>query len=252
MDTAATSPHSGSSSDISRTGSLPVALWKGLTGWFADIWRLCVEAGRHTRKHWRLWVLAAFSVAVFCVMVWPHDGVVLAEVRGWSDGELRDAARGISFWGDFLTWTVPMCVLLAVLGWVFRKPRWRHAAMACLLAAIMAGATANAFRFTLGRPRPAAELPDGFYGLQKRAKYHGFPSGHAATAFGTATALAVALPPVGIPCLVIAGAVGWSRMELRRHYVTDIMVGGFLGILCGVSLGRAARRRTHATAAVTA
>ncbi|NJK92377.1 MAG: phosphatase PAP2 family protein [Blastochloris sp.] len=76
----------------------------------------------------------------------------------------------------------------------------------------------------------------------KRAKYHGFPSGHAATAFGTATALAVYYPPVGIPVLAGAGLVGWSRMKLDRHFPNDIVVGGLIGIVYGLLLGSAARK----------
>ena len=63
--------------------------------------------------------------------------------------------------------------------------------------------------------------------------------------FGTATALAVAAPAVGIPALAGAALVGWSRMYVREHYLTDVIVGASIGTFFGLAFGMAARRRKN-------
>lgn len=63
-----------------------------------------------------------------------------------------------------------------------------------------------------------------------------FPSGHAATAFALATVFSyeyrehIAVP---ITAYSIASLVAASRMSARRHWVSDIFVGGSVGFLIG-------------------
>jgi membrane-associated phospholipid phosphatase len=71
-----------------------------------------------------------------------------------------------------------------------------------------------------------------------------FPSGHSASAFAVATVFAyeyrhhIAVPLVAYS---LAGAVASSRLSARRHWVSDIVVGGSLGFL----IGRATYKRNH-------
>lgn len=62
---------------------------------------------------------------------------------------------------------------------------------------------------------------------------HGFPSGHAAIAFGTATAMADVFPRQ--KWLLYAGAalVGWSRVESGAHSWGDVLGGAALGFGAG-------------------
>lgn len=216
------------------------------------------------------------ALGVFLVLlviagaVGGHFDQVIAASALDGDHPGKRLAEWFSYWGDFLPGTVPLVLILLALGLGLKRPAWRRAALAALLAAVLAGGCVSTFRLTLGRPRPygtAAEaesrlgrlpqpwlsfhrpvvpghLPDGFYGPQRPAMFQGFPSGHAATSVATAAALAVALPPVGIPVCAIAAAVCWSRYDLRRHYFSDIFVGGFVGLVVGIRFGRAARHLT--------
>ena len=59
-----------------------------------------------------------------------------------------------------------------------------------------------------------------------------FPSGHSATAFAAATAVAVLCPRLRPFALAIAAAVALSRVYLRVHFPLDVVAGALLG--CGV------------------
>jgi len=117
--------------------------------------------------------------------------------------------------------------------------------MVCFLGATLAGLFDDLFRLTMGRPRPETHLADGFYGFTNamHGTYQSFPSGHAATTFGTAAALLVCDLPLGIVTTIYALAVVWARMELNRHYPTDIIVGAGIGISFGLMVGYGAKLR---------
>ncbi len=61
-----------------------------------------------------------------------------------------------------------------------------------------------------------------------------FPSGHSASAAAFATGVAIEAPLVGAVVAPLAAAVGYSRMHVRAHWLSDV-VGGF-AIGAGVGL----------------
>jgi undecaprenyl-diphosphatase len=185
-------------------------------------------------------VLAIITVLI--VSLWSQDA---AFIRDWAtpqqDGPLQ-IARRISFWGDYPTGILLSCLLLWLAGFVLNQTNWRQLALACLLGSALAGLNANLISFNVGRPRPSAEMTDGFYGFHTTMKYRSFPSGHAATGFGMATVLAVACPPLALPAGTTALAICWSRLYLHRHYVTDLILGSTLGLIWGGAVGLTYRR----------
>ena len=103
-----------------------------------------------------------------------------------------------------------------------------------------------------GRARPPVEEPS-LSALTAIPGNPSFPSGHSATAFAAATAVAVLCPRLRPAALVIAAAVALSRVYLRVHFPLDVIAGGLigaaLGALCGVVALRLVRGRLAAPAA---
>ena len=58
-----------------------------------------------------------------------------------------------------------------------------------------------------------------------------FPSGHTIASFEAATVLLINSPAMGIPAMILAVLIAFSRMYLYVHYPTDVIFSVFAGIL---------------------
>ncbi len=182
------------------------------------------------------------------VLIWPHDRQLLETVHRLSYGHqalAREIAWYLSTWGDYLTYNVPFALAVWLYGVATKSSAWRRAAIIYFLGATLAGLFDDFFRLTLGRPRPDAMKPDGFYGIAyaMRGGFQSFPSGHAASVFGAAVALLVTEFPLGLVTTVFAIGVVWARMELDRHYPSDVVVGSVIGIYFGLLVGLGAKKK---------
>ncbi len=83
------------------------------------------------------------------------------------------------------------------------------------------------------RERPCNHLADEEQ-LIHRPKYYSFPSGHTSASF-CVVAVALFKCPwwVVLIILFIAVMIATSRVYLRVHYLSDVVVGAILGLLCG-------------------
>lgn len=70
-----------------------------------------------------------------------------------------------------------------------------------------------------------------------------FPAGHAATAFAGATLLSAVAPKAAPLLLVVAAAIGFSRVYVGVHYPTDVLAGAVIGVAVGAAAVLVLRRR---------
>jgi membrane-associated phospholipid phosphatase len=82
------------------------------------------------------------------------------------------------------------------------------------------------------RPRPDKTTYKSWIG---RLDASSFPSMHAMRVFGLATILSINFPKPEIIILstLIALSVSVSRLIMKRHHISDVIVGGILGVLIG-------------------
>jgi undecaprenyl-diphosphatase len=59
-----------------------------------------------------------------------------------------------------------------------------------------------------------------------------FPSGHTASSVACARILSAINPFVAFVAYVYAFLMGCSRVYLKTHYVTDVVAGGIIGVIC--------------------
>jgi len=67
---------------------------------------------------------------------------------------------------------------------------------------------------------------------------HSFPSGHTVTAFSTAVLITYWCKNKfwGLPLLIVAIMVGYSRMYLSEHFFEDVTAGSMIGVITTVFL----------------
>src|SRR5436309_15187025 len=78
------------------------------------------------------------------------------------------------------------------------------------------------------RPSVKSELRWG--GPRFSTKYHAFPSGHVAASTAFFGVLIFARRRVGLACLPIPILIGFSRMYIGAHYLSDVVCAAVLGI----------------------
>ena len=132
-------------------------------------------------------------------------------------------------------------VWLALLGAiaVFGKRTGRAVALAGLFALVLGHVASDALKELTVRPRPLASVLDARL-LVSMPRSYAFPSGHATSAFSTATGVVLVarwslkrVPLWGWGMLVLAAAISYSRVYVGVHYPTDVLAGASLGIACG-------------------
>ena len=139
----------------------------------------------------------------------------------------------------FLDTTMPLITALGNGGifWIAVSavfllfPKYRRAGLAMGMALLMGLVVCN---LTL-KQLCARIRPYDFYGQAMQllvATPHdfSFPSGHTIASFEAATALAIHNKKLGIPALILAGLIAFSRLYLYVHYPTDVLVSIGLGI----------------------
>lgn len=111
----------------------------------------------------------------------------------------------------------------------------RRLPLAFLAAAVAVGAASLAvdvLKQVFDRERPPIADP-GLGSLVSIPGNPSFPSGHSATAFAAATAVAVLSPRLRPVALGIAVAVALSRVYLRVHFPLDVVAGALVGVAVG-------------------
>jgi membrane-associated phospholipid phosphatase len=138
----------------------------------------------------------------------------------WGSEETFESGQIV---GSFLAQSGGAVATYAV-GRLTRSPRVAQFGSELFRAQVLTQATVQAVKFAAGRQRP-----DG--------TSQSFPSGHSAAAFATATVIHHEFGwKAGIPAFAVAGFVASSRVQMRRHYISDVIAGATVGILAGRSV----------------
>ena len=190
-------------------------------------------------KRWRLVVAGAFILEL-AAFLFDH------ELSVWATSLppiIRSTLAEITPYGESDWILYPSGVLLAVTALLARFHPWKLMRtllweFAGLWAFIFIGVGLPSLVSTivkrLGRPRPMHYDTDGLFGLHPNWfdwTYQSFPSGHATTAFALAACVGFVSERWFYPSLVLAAAIGLSRITEGVHYPSDVIAGAILGLL---------------------
>ncbi len=127
-----------------------------------------------------------------------------------------------------LIWLV-WCALLFFFG----KAQGKQVAVITLVALVFSYLLCQEWiKALVARPRPFVGLEDIIILVPPEQSYS-FPSGHTATSFACAYVIAKLWPTQKWLPVVIALAIGFSRIYVGVHYPTDVLFGALFGIICG-------------------
>lgn len=134
----------------------------------------------------------------------------------------------ITMFGDAGIFWIACSVALMI----FPKTRKTGAAMglALLMGLLLCNLT---LKLLIRRPRPYVFFAHITAYLSNGESDFSFPSGHTIASFEAATALLLGNKKLGIPAMVLAVLIAFSRLYLCVHYPTDVLASVVLGIGLG-------------------
>ena len=163
------------------------------------------------------------------------DGEILLLIQRYLRTDmLTPFMKSVTFLGNGgWFWILCAVVLLAV-------PKTRKTGYAAALSLIFGAIVTNLLlKNIVARPRPFAEI-EALIPMITKPKDFSFPSGHTTASFAVALVMLRMLPKkFGIPAVVLAALVAFSRLYLGVHYPTDVLAGalvGWLSALCAMKL----------------
>ena len=131
-------------------------------------------------------------------------------------------------------------------GRLARQPGWSRGVLHVAAAYVAGNAVVSVLKPAVGRQRPyVAGHPDRFRPFSGSGDWHSFPSAHAIHAFSLAAAVAEEAhrPWASALGYGAASVVGWSRVYVDQHWVSDVVGGGVLGVVAAKATVRWLHRR---------
>jgi undecaprenyl-diphosphatase len=161
-----------------------------------------------------------------------YDEALLVAITRRQLPRLTWVMKALTRLGDAESWVLMGFAVLTTAG--------PQAALRLSVGALGATIPAHILKRVLRRKRPTITIP-GWVALDADPDAFSFPSGHTATSFGVALTLLACHSVLAGPALVLATAIGLSRVYLGAHYPLDVMAGALLGgfgaLVCRLLLG---------------
>jgi len=129
-------------------------------------------------------------------------------------------------------------LLLAGIAWWRGSKRWTRVFLAMLIALAIAGLVGRVIKISTARARPSVKIEQVLNRSRFSSKFHAFPSGHVAASTAFFGVLFFANRRVGLACLPIPILIGFSRMYVNAHYLSDVVFAAILGVLCALLTAR--------------
>lgn len=127
-------------------------------------------------------------------------------------------------------WLYPILSAVLMFAAIERPLRFLLSAAVSL---VFAFALYPLLKSAIGRARPCDYAPSLLQSVSPLDEYS-CPSGHAMTAAAYAVTMVFAWPAAMPLALALCAVMGWSRVAMGHHYVSDVVAGTLLGISIAV------------------
>ena len=135
----------------------------------------------------------------------------------------------VAFAANYAIWVLPLALVIVWFRSDMPGDRRREAILVGFIAAGLAFGLGLGLERTLARPRPFVEL--GFQPLFPHAADSSFPSDHTLVGVALVGPLLGAARRLGSVLILIALAIGFTRVAAGVHYPSDILGSAVLGLV---------------------
>jgi membrane-associated phospholipid phosphatase len=179
------------------------------------------------------WLIGIVIAAIAIAAAFHFDDTVRDFIAQHQSRVMRNFMRNVSLFGDWPS-HLALGLLLLVIAWRRHSKKWMRIFLSMLLAMAIAGVTSTVIKRTVPRARPSVKSELRWGGPRFSTKYHAFPSGHVVASTAFFGVLIFARRRVGLACLPVPIVIGFSRMYLGAHYLSDVVCAAVLGIVCAL------------------
>jgi len=179
------------------------------------------------------WSIGLAIAAVAIGTAFYLDDTVWHFIMQHQNRAVRGFMHNVSRFGDWPS-HVALGLLLLGIAWWRGSKKWMRILLSMLLAMVIAGIAGHVIKRTVPRARPSVKSELRWGGPRFSTKYHAFPSGHVAASTAFFGVLIFARRRIGLACLPIPILIGFSRMYIGAHYLSDVVCAAVLGILCAL------------------
>ncbi len=205
------------------------------------------------KKRWIAIALTASGACLAWIAYTFWDLPLVYFCRGLGRPVL-DAAEWITMAGES-RWYFMILVPALLIFWRILKNKTWTIRMFFLLACISVSGLVNIpLKWIAGRNRPVNLFEHGLFGFdffESGYALNSFPSGHTVTVFFLAAALTILFPRFGAWAFLPAAVIAASRVIIASHYLSDVIAGAVVGVVCTLAVKFAFDRAGADTGPVT-
>jgi undecaprenyl-diphosphatase len=193
---------------------------------FGEAWRVARES-RVVVPRGAIVLLVA-GAALVAVTWRVADAPVTAWAERVQSDRVEDFIRIMNRLGGGMN-PAMIVIFFLLAGVAYRHRRWIEYAVAMAIAGLLSGLVAQLVKFAFRRARP--ELWLGPF-THARPSATSFPSGHTVGAFALAGVIVFASRslPFRVLAILIAIAIGLSRILALRHWTSDVLASALIGL----------------------
>lgn len=199
----------------------------------------CKSGGNLIVKHRYAfyWLIGIVTAAIAIALAFHFDAAVRDFMSQHQNASMSKFMRNVSLFGDWPSHLLLGLLLLAI-AWRCHSKRWMCIFLLMILALALAGVVGTVIKRAVPRARPSVKSELHWGGPRFSTKYHAFPSGHVGASTAFFGVLIFARRRIGLACLPIPILIGFSRMYLGAHYLSDVVCAAVLGFVCAAVVWR--------------
>lgn len=181
------------------------------------------------------------SLLFFCLAVYLYQSQLDIQVHKFMVS-YAPFSHIQDMWG-FFSWLgedhvqALVCVFMGILYYKRQNYSLSRVWYSSVVIFLLSGVCVQIFKHIIARPRPKMLPEYDISWFAFGAEWHSMPSGHTMTTFAW---LACILPfynmKLRVFFVVMAAAVGFSRVGIGAHYLSDVLVGAVLGYVLGMTM----------------